>query len=108
MLLRLIHTYVDHYNTVRLRSAIGYVAPHVMLAGRATEPRRTRLQARTSAFNARARFVRVYCTSGSCVRKHHSIVSWAIILLDRRRLTVEVEAFASGGKEMIAHSVKLN
>ena len=53
MLLRLIHTYVDHYNTVRLRSAIGYVAPHDMLAGRATEPHRTRLQAITSAFNAR-------------------------------------------------------
>jgi transposase InsO family protein len=24
--LRLIHTYMDHYNTVRLHSAIGYVA----------------------------------------------------------------------------------
>jgi putative transposase len=34
---RLIQTYVDHYNTVRLHSAIGYVAPHDMLAGRAAE-----------------------------------------------------------------------
>ncbi|MFY9532289.1 MAG: integrase core domain-containing protein [Candidatus Acidiferrales bacterium] len=34
---RLIQTYVDHYNTVRLHSAIGYVAPHDMLAGRQTE-----------------------------------------------------------------------
>ena len=31
---RLIQTYVDHYNTVRLHSAIGYVTPHDMLAGR--------------------------------------------------------------------------
>jgi putative transposase len=35
--LRLIQTYVDHYNTVRLHSAIGYVTPHDMLAGRAAE-----------------------------------------------------------------------
>jgi len=34
---RLIQTYVDHYNTVRLHSAIGYVTPHDMLAGRQTE-----------------------------------------------------------------------
>jgi putative transposase len=34
---RLIQTYVDHYNTVRLHSAIGYVTPHDMLAGRAAE-----------------------------------------------------------------------
>jgi hypothetical protein len=32
--LRLIQTYVEHYNTVRLHSAIGYVTPHDMLAGR--------------------------------------------------------------------------
>src|SRR5260370_14930986 len=32
--LRLIQTYVDHYNTVRLHSAIGYVTPHDMLARR--------------------------------------------------------------------------
>lgn len=35
--LRLIQTYVDHYNTVRLPSAIGYVRPHDMLTGRAAE-----------------------------------------------------------------------
>jgi hypothetical protein len=35
--MRLIRTYVDHYNTVRLHSAIGYVTPHDMLAGRQTE-----------------------------------------------------------------------
>jgi len=35
--LRLIQTYVDYYNTVRLHSAIGYVTPHDMLAGRQAE-----------------------------------------------------------------------
>jgi hypothetical protein len=35
--LRLIQRYVDHYNTVRLHSAIGYVTPHDMLAGRQAE-----------------------------------------------------------------------
>jgi transposase InsO family protein len=34
---RLIHGYVDHYNTVRLHSAIGYVTPQDMLAGRQAE-----------------------------------------------------------------------
>jgi transposase InsO family protein len=34
---RLIEQYVDHYNTVRLHSAIGYVAPADMLAGRQAE-----------------------------------------------------------------------
>ena len=34
---RLIHFYVEHYNNVRLHSAIGYVAPMDMLAGRQTE-----------------------------------------------------------------------
>ena len=34
---RLIQTYVHHYNTVRLHSAIGYVAPQDMLAGRQAE-----------------------------------------------------------------------
>jgi hypothetical protein len=34
---RLIQTYVDHYNTVRLHSAIGYVTPQDMLAGRQAE-----------------------------------------------------------------------
>jgi putative transposase len=31
---RLIQTYVDRYNTERLHSAIGYVTPQDMLAGR--------------------------------------------------------------------------
>jgi putative transposase len=35
--LRLIQTYVDHYNTVRLYSAIGFVTPTDMLAGRQNE-----------------------------------------------------------------------
>jgi putative transposase len=35
--LRLIRAYVDHYNTVCLHSAIGYVTPQDMLAGRQTE-----------------------------------------------------------------------
>ena len=34
---RLIQKYVDHYNTVRLHSAIGYVTPADMLAGRQAE-----------------------------------------------------------------------
>jgi putative transposase len=34
---RLIAAYVDHYNTVRLHSAIGFVAPADMLAGRQAE-----------------------------------------------------------------------
>jgi len=34
---RLIHQYVDHYNTVRLHSAIGFVTPADMLAGRQAE-----------------------------------------------------------------------
>jgi putative transposase len=34
---RLIQIYVDHYNTVRLHSAIGYVAPQERLAGRQAE-----------------------------------------------------------------------
>ena len=34
---RLIQTYVDHYNTVRVHSAIGYITPQDMLAGRPAE-----------------------------------------------------------------------
>ena len=34
---RLIQHYVDHYNTVRLHSAIGFVTPADMLAGRQKE-----------------------------------------------------------------------
>ena len=34
---RLIQQYVDHYNNVRLHSAIGYVTPMDMLAGRQKE-----------------------------------------------------------------------
>ena len=34
---RLIQAYVDRYNTVRLHSAIGYVTPQDMLAGRQAE-----------------------------------------------------------------------
>jgi len=36
---RLIKLYVDHYNTIRLHSAIGYVTPQDRLAGRQAEPR---------------------------------------------------------------------
>ncbi len=39
---RLIQSYVDHYNTARLHSAIGYVSPQDMLAGRQTEIHATR------------------------------------------------------------------
>jgi len=34
---RLIQQYVDHYNQVRLHSALGFVTPHDMLAGRQAE-----------------------------------------------------------------------
>ena len=34
---RLIQQYVEHYNTVRLHSAIGFVTPADMLAGRQKE-----------------------------------------------------------------------
>ena len=53
--LRLIQTYVNYYNTVRLHSAIGYVTPHDMLAGRQAEIHAARLsQARTSTSPAAA------------------------------------------------------
>jgi len=39
---RLIQRYVDHYNTVRLHSAIGYVTPQDMLDGRQAEIHATR------------------------------------------------------------------
>jgi putative transposase len=39
---RLIQRYVDHYNTVRLHSAMGYVTPQDMLAGRQAEIRAER------------------------------------------------------------------
>ena len=34
---RLLTRWVEHYNSVRLHSALGYIAPHDMLAGRAKE-----------------------------------------------------------------------
>jgi hypothetical protein len=34
---RLIQSYVDHYNTVRLHSALGYVTPQAMLLGQQAE-----------------------------------------------------------------------
>ncbi len=34
---RLVEGYVEHYNTVRLYSAVGYVTPKDMLAGRQRE-----------------------------------------------------------------------
>ena len=39
---RLIERYVEHYNTVRLHSAIGFVTPADMLAGRQSEIQTTR------------------------------------------------------------------
>ena len=35
--LRLVQAYVEHYNNVRLNSAIGYVTPKDVLAGRQQE-----------------------------------------------------------------------
>ncbi len=34
---RLVEGYVEHYNNVRLNSAIGYITPKDMLAGRQAE-----------------------------------------------------------------------
>ena len=34
---RLVEGYVEHYNTVRLNSAVGYITPKDMLAGRQQE-----------------------------------------------------------------------
>ena len=34
---RLVETYVAHYNNVRLNSAVGYITPKAMLAGRQRE-----------------------------------------------------------------------
>ena len=34
---RLVEGYVDHYNNVRLNSAVGYITPRDMLAGRQRE-----------------------------------------------------------------------
>lgn len=34
---RLVEGYVEHYNNVRLNSAIGYITPNDMLAGRQKE-----------------------------------------------------------------------
>ena len=39
---RLIQQYVDHYNTVRLHSAIGFITPADMLAGRQAEIHKAR------------------------------------------------------------------
>jgi putative transposase len=35
--LRLVEGYVEHYNNIRLNSAIGYITPKDMLAGRQQE-----------------------------------------------------------------------
>ncbi len=52
---RLIQTYVDHYNTVRLHSAIGYVTRNDMLAGRQTEIHAARDRKLTHRANAKLR-----------------------------------------------------
>ena len=39
---RLVKGYVEHYNDVRLNSAIGYITPKDMLAGRQQEIHRER------------------------------------------------------------------
>ena len=39
---RLVQAYVEHYNNIRLNSAIGYITPQDMLAGRQQEIHRER------------------------------------------------------------------
>ena len=52
---RLIERYVVHYNTVRLHSAIGFVTPADMLAGRREQIDRKLEQARSNVSCAVAR-----------------------------------------------------
>jgi putative transposase len=61
---RLIQIYVDHYNTVRLHSAIGYVTPLDRLAGRQAEihvARDRKLEQDRSQRQLRGRRRRLYC-----------------------------------------------
>jgi putative transposase len=52
---RIIGAFVEHYNTERLHSAIGYVTPQAMLEGRAGEIRRDRRRKLREALEARRR-----------------------------------------------------
>jgi transposase InsO family protein len=66
---RLIQSYVDHYNTVRLHSAIGYVTPQDRIAGRQAEIHAARgrklEQARSQRQLRRQRAVSSSLTSGT-------------------------------------------
>ena len=66
---RLIQSYVDHYNTVRLHSAIGYVTPQDRIAGRQAEIHAARdrklEQARSQRQLRRQRAVSSSLTSGA-------------------------------------------
>ncbi|HAV61500.1 MAG TPA: IS3 family transposase, partial [Verrucomicrobiales bacterium] len=50
---RVVGEFVDHYNTVRLHSALGYVSPQDRLAGRHTEIHARRDQKLEAAREAR-------------------------------------------------------
>lgn len=64
---RLVARHVEHYNNVRLHSAIGYIAPHDMLAGRATAIFAVRDQ-RLAAARARRKRRRLDAAEGASGR----------------------------------------